>query len=564
MKDDLKTLKEDCFIKPVYFDTPKQDVDRANIGHVSGTDIRQYFARTPGTETSEESSLVDDNNSDDGNSNRGSEFNTSMASIIEINKEAYESLALQTQIMGYNFFDYVFGKNIKDSWRYVSDVILVRDPIELPRLVQVLHDYGRNRSNGMFGFSVEEDHIHVIHDCAFSGGQCRDVWRTKVKPFGDLKPVRKFNKPVFQFKKTDWYDVFIYFFLAKRGQREIWTRGEGWKAPHNDELLRWEKEFRNGSRMVQRSDNENDTNIFGQGNDRKRRAIHEQHEIDVHVQEPKTRKYDGKFAEIRIQTKALLLKYHISPLISIRNVLEFRNNLLLSNPKNKDYVIAAIDDFGKTINDMSLRDIFNMINDDNTERIFIKGTTYGNVMDSLATIDNLLKYQYGDEEEQIINFLEYLVDVLDRRINKLNTICVIGPPSSGKNFFFDMILAACLSYGQLTTANKFNNFAFQDAPDRRVIMWNEPNYCSSYTDFLKTLLGGDACNVRVKNIHEVPVSRTPVIVLTNTSTNFMNDSAFDDRIVKFSWSTAPFLRDVKFKPHPLSFFLLLKKYNIDF
>ena len=38
----------------------------------------------------------------------------------------------------------------------------------------------------MFGFSVEDDHIHVIHDCAFSDGTCRDVWRKQVESIGEI------------------------------------------------------------------------------------------------------------------------------------------------------------------------------------------------------------------------------------------------------------------------------------------------------------------------------------------------------------------------------------------
>lgn len=160
----------------------------------------------------------------------------SMAQFAEALPAGYNDLASQIEEMGSHMLGYVRGPVIKSAWRYISDVILYRTNEQLQELVSILRLYGRTRRNGMFGFSVESDHIHVIHDCAFTGSHCRDVWRRQIEPVAEFGPTRTENKPIWKFTRTDWYDVFIYFFLRKRGTREIWIRGENWKAPTDGKI----------------------------------------------------------------------------------------------------------------------------------------------------------------------------------------------------------------------------------------------------------------------------------------------------------------------------------------
>lgn len=276
----------------------------------------------------------------------------------------------------------------------------------------------------------------------------------------------------------------------------------------------------------------------------------------------KKSKTTGKYNSIKIQTKALLMKYYCSPVSSIRDVLEFRDNSLLSDPKNKDYLQAAFDDFGKDINDMNLRAIYELLQDKNP--MFIASMPYGEMIESIDIIDKLLKYQFMDDDEEIYKFLMAVVNIVDKKIPKCNCLVVKSPPSAGKNFFFDMIFAICLNYGQLGCANKHNVFAFQEAPNKRILVWNEPNYESALNDTIKMMLGGDPYTVRVKNQMDAHVKRTPIIAMTNANVPFMGDLAFVDRIIKFNWKAAMFLKEISFKPYPMAFFEILNKYNIDF
>lgn len=311
--------------------------------------------------------------------------------------------------------------------------------------------------------------------------------------------------------------------------------------------------------MVRIEDSGSDSECERQADKRPRRSVDSTSDYAVHGKKPNAK---GKYAYIKLQTKALLVKYYCSPVSAIRDVREFRDDVMLSDPKNKDYLQAAFDDFGKDLIDMSTRDIYNLLKDQTPT--FFMSMNYGTREESFDIIDNFMRFQCADDEEQICVFLRAVVDILDKRIPKCNCLCIQSPPSSGKNFFFDMIFALFMNYGQLGQANKHNQFAFQEAPNKRLLVWNEPNYEAAVTDTLKMMMAGDPYTVRVKHSMDTHVRRTPVFVLTNNVVNFMVDPAFKDRIIKFRWQPAPFLKDVEFKPYPLVFFDMLNKYNIDF
>lgn len=515
-----------------------------------------------GSSESEYAGVVADRNEGDiGDRHVRGERTISMGEFARKNGEAFNILGEKIEEMGNVFLEYVTGPSIKGTWRYLSDVVRYDSDDNLQRLLEILRNYGETRGNGMFGYSVEADHIHVIHDCAFSGGHCRDVWRRQVEPFGVIGPTRRENKAIWKFTRADWYDVFAYFILKKRGTREIWVRGKSWTPPNHDQLVRWEKEL-NAWGQVVRSQDSGDYNVGEYARNSNESGATNQRFIDG-VHEQKSYRA-GKFAIIRAQTKTLLRKYYVSPISAIKDISEFRTYDILNDPKNKDYIQAAFDDFGRDLNEFYLKDYYNLLTDPANNPIFNISTEYANIEESTGMINDLLKYQFNDDSDQITKFLMTLVDVLDKRIPKLNTLSVLAPPSSGKNFFFDMVLCIIQNYGQLGCANKFNNFAFQEAPNKRVLLWNEPNYERALTDTIKMMLGGDPYTVRVKHSADTHVRRTPVIVLTNNVVPFLTDPSFADRIAKYVWKAAPQLKDIDVKPYPMCFFEILMKYNIPF
>ena len=191
------------------------------------------------------------------------------------------------------------------------------------------------------------------------------------------------------------------------------------------ELVRWQEVVDSRREMVRCEDSGSDSECSGQTNKRTRRAVDITSNDSVYG---KKSKYSGKYSYIKSKTKALLLKYFCSPMNAIRNIEEFRCDDTLTDPKNRDYVSAAFEDFGRDLNNKRLREFYDMFKDG--EPLFVVGTDYGTIEESLKWIDDLLRYQCWDSEEEILHFLNSLVDVIDRRISKLNTFLIHSPPRS--------------------------------------------------------------------------------------------------------------------------------------
>lgn len=206
---------------------------------------------------------------------------------------------------------------------------------------------------------------------------------------------------------------------------------------------------------------------------------------------------------------------------------------------------------------MSIIKIFNHVNRIDTDKLLFASDTpseyYFNILKSYEICLDLLTWQMG--YENIKSFLQDILDVLEKVRPKVNTLFILGAPNSGKNFFFDSVIHLMINYGQMGNFTRHDNFPLQECVQRRVILWNEPAAESGSFETLKTILGGDTCNVKVKYMMDHILHRTPVIILSNNDI-FPKDPAFNSRIIKHKWRGAPFLRDHKLKIHPLTLIYL--------
>lgn len=92
---------------------------------------------------------------------------------------------------------------------------------------------------------------------------------------------------------------------------------------------------------------------------------------------------------------------------------------------------------------------------------------YYNVETSLLILIELLNFQFDNDGELIFKFLTDLRNILDFVIPKFNAMCIISPPSAGKNFMFDAVASFFLNYGMFGTANKTDNFSWMDGAGKR-------------------------------------------------------------------------------------------------
>lgn len=263
----------------------------------------------------------------------------------------------------------------------------------------------------------------------------------------------------------------------------------------------------------------------------------------------------------------VLSKYPCTPMINITRTEPWLIDPTLKYVREDDRdLLTVIDMLMAKVNTWNYYDFKHMYMSHQCTPLFSStmldtGMMYYSVEDSLDVLVRFLEYQF-ETEDAIVDFMTNVFNVCERRIPKLNTICVVSPPSAGKNFFFDMILAFYWTKGQMGNPNKNNLFAYAECVNKRIVLWNEPNYESSEVEMLKMVLGGDTYTVRVKYKNDIAVNRTPVIVLSNNMVNFMVDPAFADRIKVYTWNTCPMLKDCTLKPHPLAYIELVNKYNI--
>lgn len=455
-----------------------------------------------------------------------------------------------------------------DGW-LVRDIFRFESPREYQDFLNCIQRDGHYR-RGLLQICREDTHVHVVHDCAWSNSSCRCNWYQKAKTYGaDRRRDRRAHRrdPCRNRTATDIQNLLLYYCTKERftvyqkirGQMEgIYSEGYNIQASGLDGLCeifgQMEIQIPGTGTELQQWGPDLDDDEPDQG-------------TPSAVPRRKKRKM-GAQERIQLRTVEILETYPICPPEAIVKHKVWRNDpdLRFKNVSDKE-IKAAINSFKDNLTTYSIFDFQTMYNNEICQPIFSAGfgnfeTYYYNIENSIKVMDELIRFQCGDDEDAIFDFIETLYNVLERKVPKLNCMVIHSPPSAGKNFFFDAVKDYYLNCGHLCSANKFNNFPFQDAEGRRIILWNEPNYSPEYLEPIKEILGGDSTSVNVKYQHDTPVYRTPVIVLTNNVVSFMKHNAFKDRLKVFRWQCAPFLVNYDKKPNPLAVYHFLDKYLV--
>ena len=101
----------------------------------------------------------------------------------------------------------------------------------------------------------------------------------------------------------------------------------------------------------------------------------------------------------------------------------------------------------------------------------------------------------------------------------------------------------------------------QEAMQKRIILWNEPNYEPGKEEELKFLLGGYSMNIKIKHSADGNLRCTPIIILSNRDV-IPTHGAFSSRIKKYNWTSQYWLKNFNKKPLPSAVFYLFLKYRI--
>lgn len=463
----------------------------------------------------------------------------------------------------------VLGELQRSDGYIVRDVFRFESDAEYKNLLAIIQG-DRHYSRGLLQISREPTHVHIAHDCAWSNGTCRCNWYQKAKTYGlhQRRDRRGHRRDYCRSRTMSDVEKLLLYYCTKGRKlcyQKIGSTVE--RIPSSGYNLQ-----EAGFTELPESLREMEVQIPGDGDEfRQWEPVLEDDEPAERVSyaEP-GRKKRKMGAQERIQLKIVKMMED-NPICPPQAIIKHKVWRTDEDLRFKDFtckeVKSAVQCYTDNLTTWSMEEYQKMYNNERCQPIFSAGygsfsDYYYNVENSIEVMERLIQFQCGGEEDAVLDFVTTLYNVIERKVPKLNTIVILSPSSAGKNFFFDAVKDYYINCGHLSNANKYNNFPFQDAEGRRIVLWNEPNYSPEYLDQIKEILGGDSTCVNVKYQHDTPVYRTPVIVLTNNVVTFMTNQAFTDRVKVYNWQAAPFLKHYDKKPNPLAVYHFFKKYNL--
>lgn len=477
-------------------------------------------------------------------------------------KTTSEPLEQELQCLVDRFVDRLEKENWKDSGYYISDVYACESSDRAIGVARRLEERAKSFGRGFIGIFLHGNHVHSIHSCPFTSRCCKCFFKKFPEAQEDLRRLLRKPRAIETFKRRDWENITKYF--CTKGRRATYFKIYGTVqgipgeiTSLSDSLLSSQNEGGPEASLEDCSDPlQCDSRSDGGHIPESSRSHRKRAKRDI-INPGGSRGISGGTGIIL----DLLSKCAVCPLTEIVYTREYLTNSdvackRLDSRELKD----AVDTRGSIINTWSLEDYKKFYENIDTIKIWSSRSLesfdnyYLDYDESMTIVYKLLEFQMGIE---LIPFCTTLLNILECKLPKTNCFIVISPPSAGKNFFFDAIRDYFLNCGQMNNPNRFNQFAYQDCHNKRVIFWNEPNYESKELENLKMLFAGDNLSANVKCKPQANVKRTPVIVTSNTRPSFINNAAFADRISVWNWQSAPFLKTCQKKPRPDSVIDLL-------
>lgn len=450
-------------------------------------------------------------------------------------------------------------------YRIVHDVFAIQDERYSNEFVSRVCESttsGKYKGSILWVCNHANDHLHVVHDCAYTGGTCRCQ---RIKELREHCGEPRLNRRVIrssEFTAEHWLNLAIYFETGERTAIHFEIAGRTWTKCGKVRSLSIRKNPELGQEaLVEACRNEDDLlNIKSCGS-----CADEDYTSNVSGD-----KTSGSYSKRRKGNKGDKLleffwRFPTAPIGNIFNTSNWFSSTWKYLPLNNNHIKAVQRIFQRQICDMSLREF--IVKYKNIETPYFNcgvkdiNDYYYNLEHSVNIANELLLFQFNNEHINVKSFLTNLYNLLEKNVPKKNCMFILSPPNAGKNYFFDAVLHYFLNFGQIGNFNKYNNFPLMECVNRRVILWNEPHCETSSFETIKMLFGGDTLNVKVKFLDDAIVNRTPVIVLSNNDI-FPKDTAFRTRMYFYMWKSCASLKRCKKKLLPLILPKLFEMYKI--
>lgn len=493
----------------------------------------------------------------------GFQENSSTVSNSEDNVDADVEVLGPTEQLTSEIVSRIKRAPFKPLRRYLSDVLACGDYGEACRIARRVISFARNYPGNLCLVSVHDDHVHVVHDCPYAGSSCRCQILKEAEIKSVLRGSLRKRPPISTIEPDSWQRIVFYF--VSNGRWLQFAKVGGHVVRLSDGYKSLQSRGHQGDELGQVLGT---CTVQGSGELWSEGSVEESNRPAQGPSNGHRRRKRKRSVNLREEMEKIINEHPVCPLAGIVSTRQWLTHPELKMYRgNHDIVKSFLDGKAEEICYWTMHDFYNFYNQENCTPTFLAGyqpveSKYYSLDDSVTILNKLLQFQFDEDVASIKNFLTWVYNIIERKIPKCNTLCIYSPPSAGKNYFFDCFIHFLWNCGQLGTVNKTNNFSFQEATSKRILLWNEPNYEPDFTDTLKMITAGDAFTVRVKQQKDMHVYTTPLIVLTNNRVGFMYESAFQDRVKTFTWRPAPFLKEYDRKPTPLAAFEILVYWDI--
>ncbi|CAH8664152.1 unnamed protein product [Dicrocoelium dendriticum] len=131
---------------------------------------------------------------------------------------------------------------------------------------------------------------------------------------------------------------------------------------------------------------------------------------------------------------------------------------------------------------------------------------------STTFFDDLLRVNNIDKDA----FCTAIHEIMNKKIDQLNTFCIEGPTTTGKSLLLKLI-SQNYHCGTVQMSADHSRFFLQNLVDKAVALMKEPRITIKTVNDFKALLGGNTFDIHVKHSPDVTLLRVPVLISTNRS-----------------------------------------------
>lgn len=415
-------------------------------------------------------------------------------------------------------------------------------------------------------YQENNEHLHIVHDCNYSNSACKCAIMAGL-------PVKRRNKrPVFRQDTTYdfWYNKLLYIVLSTRGNCHFFFASlDGNRRIYNVSQADYVRYEQSKGRHPEGEDPGQCNSLPCEDSGD---VINGESEFSVTptltTSSRDVRQRNSKPSRVptNYETKQIfnfLRNHYITPPINCCLVDKwFTSDLINITPLNKNFM-EAINTFHRYIWNKGPVEIYNLYKDTDIYFSCTSSKLYGyhKLPESVDILMSFLMFQFQEEKDVVIPFLDTLYKHLHRNNGKMNTIWFKGPPNCGKSWFMRSLESLCLSVGKTSILNRNNSFPFSSCINTNLIIMDELNYePERYTDTLKLLFGGDPISVSVKYENDRLLLKTPIILASNGDC-IPNVDFFMCRVQKYEWEECKL--DIFSKNlHPWAFIKLWEKFGI--